>query len=61
MEKYLVKLTEEERSLRQHLVSSGKAAARQLTPARILLLADASGRGPRDHPPGSPAVCGGER
>jgi hypothetical protein len=46
MEKYLVKLTEEERSLRQHLVSSGKAAARKLTHARILLLADASGRGP---------------
>jgi uncharacterized membrane protein len=46
MAKYLVKLTEEERSLLRHMVSSGKAAARKLTHARILLLADASLEGP---------------
>jgi Homeodomain-like domain len=46
MEKYRVTLTSEERSLLQHLVSSGKAAARKLTHARILLLADASPDGP---------------
>jgi Homeodomain-like domain len=46
VEKYLVKLTSEERSLLRHLVSSGKAAARKLTHARILLLADAGPEGP---------------
>jgi hypothetical protein len=46
MEKYLVTLTEEERSLLRHMVSSGKAAARKLTHARILLLADASPEAP---------------
>jgi Homeodomain-like domain len=45
VEKYIVKLTGEERSLLRHLVSSGKAAARKLTHARILLLADASPEG----------------
>src|SRR5262245_49621190 len=42
MEKYLVTLSTEERSELEHLVSAGKAAARKLTHARILLLADTS-------------------
>ena len=42
MEKYLVTLCAEERSELAHLVSVGKAAARKLTHARILLLADTS-------------------
>ena len=42
MEKYLVTLSAEERSELEHLVSAGKSAARKLTHARILLLADAS-------------------
>ncbi len=46
MGKYIVTLTSEERSLLRHLVSSGKAAARKLTHARVLLLADASPDGP---------------
>jgi transposase len=40
MEKYLVTLTAEERAELEHLVSVGTAAARKLTHARILLLAD---------------------
>jgi hypothetical protein len=40
MEKYRVALTPEERAELEHLVSVGKAAARKLTHARILLLAD---------------------
>jgi biotin operon repressor len=40
MDKYRVTLTDEERAELQQLVSSGKAAARKLTHARILLLAD---------------------
>jgi transposase len=40
MEKYRVSLTLEERAELEHLVSVGKAAARKLTHARILLLAD---------------------
>jgi hypothetical protein len=40
MEKYRVTLTDEERSELQQMVASGKAAARKLTHARILLLAD---------------------
>jgi transposase len=40
MEKYRVTLTPEERAELEHLVSVGKAAARKLTHARILLLAD---------------------
>jgi hypothetical protein len=40
MEKYRVSLTPEERAELEHLVSVGKAAARKLTHARILLLAD---------------------
>lgn len=46
MEKYIVKLTSDERTFLQQLISSGKAAARKLTHARILLLADASPDGP---------------
>ena len=40
MEKYHVKLTTEDRVGLEHLVSTGKAAARKLCHARILLLAD---------------------
>jgi hypothetical protein len=40
MEKYRVSLTTEERADLERLVSVGKAAARKLTHARILLLAD---------------------
>jgi transposase len=40
MDKYRITLTGEERTALEHLVSVGKAAARELTHARILLLAD---------------------
>ena len=43
MDKYRVTLTAEERLQLERLVSTGKAAARKLTHARILLLADARG------------------
>ena len=43
--RYLVTLSEEERTALQKRVSSGKAAARLLTHARILLLADANDGG----------------
>jgi transposase len=43
--KYVVTLTDEEREGLQRLVSSGKAAARKLTHARILLHADAAPAG----------------
>jgi hypothetical protein len=46
VDKYIVTLTEEERSSLRHLVSSGKAAARKLAHARVLLLADAGPEGP---------------
>jgi transposase len=42
MDKYRVSLTEEERTALEQLVSVGKAAARKLTHARIVLLADAA-------------------
>jgi hypothetical protein len=42
MEKYRVSLTAEERAELEGLVSVGKGAARKLTHARILLLADTS-------------------
>lgn len=42
MTKYRVALTAEERADLEHLVSVGKGAARKLTHARILLLADAT-------------------
>jgi hypothetical protein len=41
MDKYRVSLAEEERAALEQVVSAGKAAARKLTHARILLLADA--------------------
>lgn len=44
MEKYRVTLTSEERFGLEHLVSTGKAAARRLIHARILLLADTGTR-----------------
>jgi Homeodomain-like domain len=43
MDKYRVTLTAEEQIALEHLVSIGKAAARKLTHARILLLADTHG------------------
>jgi len=43
MDKYRVTLTAEERAELEQMVSCGKAAARKLTHARILLLADDSG------------------
>jgi len=42
MEKYRVTLTAEERNALEKLVSVGRAAARKLTHARVLLLADTS-------------------
>src|SRR5262249_48348738 len=42
MDRYQVTLTAEERAELERLVSCGKAAARKLTHARILLLADDS-------------------
>lgn len=41
MEKYRVSLTDEERDTLNDLLNKGKAAARRITHARILLLADA--------------------
>lgn len=49
--RYLVTLTHDEREELQALVSSGKAAARKLTRARILLLADEGGAGPAKSDP----------
>ncbi len=42
MDKFRVTLTDEERSALEQLVSVGKAAARKLIHARVLLLADAT-------------------
>jgi len=42
MDKYRVTLTQDERADLEQMLSSGKAAARKLTHARILLLADDS-------------------
>jgi transposase len=44
--KYIVTLTEEERRMLQEMLSRGKAAARKLMHARILLKADVSASGP---------------
>jgi hypothetical protein len=46
MTKYRVTLDAEERQLLQGLIADGKAAAKKLTHARILLKADAAGGGP---------------
>jgi hypothetical protein len=43
MDKYRVSLTSEERTELEHLLSAGESAARKLTHARILLLADGTG------------------
>jgi hypothetical protein len=48
MDKYRVTLTAEERVALEHRVSAGKAAARKLIHARVLLLADTRGEGSRD-------------
>ena len=47
MEKFKVTLTDEERKALDHLVSAGKAAARRLAHARVLLLADEGPVGPQ--------------
>jgi DNA-binding transcriptional LysR family regulator len=44
--RYIVRLSSEERDQLEALLAKGKAAARQLTRARILLKADGSDRGP---------------
>lgn len=44
--KYIITLTEEERQMLGEMISRGKAAARKLTHARILLKADQSKEGP---------------
>lgn len=46
MQKYVVNLTEQERQELQHLIAAGKASARKLMHARILLKADESTEGP---------------
>ena len=46
MKKYVVRLTSEERMTLQRLVSVGKAAARRILHARILLAADQGPEGP---------------
>ena len=47
MKKYKVTLTDEERIQLRQMISAGKAAARKLMHARILLKADASAGGPK--------------
>jgi len=49
MKKYVVTLTEEERQTLQEMLSRGKAAARKLAHAWILLKADAAPDGPDWH------------
>lgn len=46
MKKYIVKLAKEERADLSKLIAQGKASARKLTHARILLKADSSEEGP---------------
>ena len=46
MKKYIVELTPEQREELSHMISTGKAAARELTHARILLKADQGPQGP---------------
>jgi hypothetical protein len=46
MKKYVVRLTSEERTQLQRLVSVGKAAARKILHARIMLVADQGPEGP---------------
>jgi Homeodomain-like domain len=47
MEKFKVTLTTEERTALEHLVNVGKAAARKLAHARVLLQTDEGPGGPR--------------
>ena len=46
-QKYIVKLTETERSQLKELISSGEASARQIRRAYILLKSDSSEVGPK--------------
>ena len=46
MKKYIVELTVEQREELSHMISTGKASARELTHARILLKADQGSHGP---------------
>jgi DDE superfamily endonuclease/homeodomain-containing protein len=46
MKKYIVELTVEQRKELSHMISTGKASARELTHARILLKADQGSHGP---------------
>ena len=46
MKKYIVELTAEQREELSHMIATGKAAARELTHARILLKADQGPQGP---------------
>jgi DDE superfamily endonuclease/Homeodomain-like domain len=46
VKKYIVELTAPQREELSHMISTGKAAARELTHARILLKADAGANGP---------------
>ena len=46
MKKYIVELTTEQRQELSHMISTGKAAAHELTHARILLKADQGPEGP---------------
>lgn len=57
MEKYRVTLTEQERDQLRRLVATGKGAARRLTHARILLLADTTSE-PRHTDEGIVAALG---
>jgi len=58
MEKFRVALTDDERAELQHLVSVGKGAARRLTHARVLLLADANATGRTDDEVAAALGCG---
>ena len=44
--KYIVTLTAEERTMLEEMTRSGKAAARKITHARVLLKADVAAGGP---------------
>lgn len=47
MKKYIVELTVEQREELSHMISTGRASARELTHARILLKADQGTQGPK--------------
>ena len=59
--KYIVTLTEEERQMLQEMLSRGKAAARKLMHARILLKADAAPGGPGWNDDGHRRRAGGRK